>query len=103
MLGLRPPSVMTPWTRSLASDRVHGVITDGGRKPNIVPERAQALFYLRSAEHGTLAELCERAEAIFRAAATGTGTGLELKWDTCPVYLPVRNNAPLAARYAKAM
>jgi len=87
----------------LPSDRVHGIITDGGRKPNIVPARAQALFYLRSAEPETLAELCERAEAIFRGAALATGTELELEWDTCPVYLPLRNNSPLAARYAEAM
>ena len=87
----------------LPGDRVHGIITDGGRKPNIVPARAQALFYLRSGQPETLAELSERAEAIFRAAAVSTGTGLELEWDPCPVYLPVRNNAPLAARYAEAM
>jgi amidohydrolase len=84
----------------LPTDRVHGIITDGGQKPNIVPERAAATFYLRSAEPETLAILSERAQAIFEAAAASTGTSAELRWDPCPVYLPVRSNAALAARYA---
>ena len=85
----------------LPTDRVHGIITDGGQRPNIVPERAAATFYLRSAEPDTLAELAERAAAVFEAAATATGTRLEIEWDTCPVYMPVRNNHALAARYAE--
>ena len=84
----------------LPTDRVHGVITNGGAKPNIVPDRASAQFYLRSAEPQTLVELVDRARDIFEAAAVATGTRLEADWDPCPVYLPVRNNATLAARYA---
>jgi amidohydrolase len=87
----------------LTSDRVHGVITDGGQRPNIVPERAEATFYLRSAEPDTLAELADRAREVFEAAALATGTQVELNWDPCPVYLPVRSNHALAARYATAM
>jgi len=84
----------------LPSDRVHGIITDGGQKPNIVPERAAATFYLRSAEPETLRELSDRARAIFEGAALSTGTALDIGWDPTPVYLPVRNNAPLARQYA---
>ena len=29
------------------SVRVHGIITEGGKAPNIVPDRAQAYFYVR--------------------------------------------------------
>jgi len=84
----------------LPTDRVHGIITDGGQKPNIVPERAAAQFFLRSAEPETLVELSERAQAIFEAAATATGTRVEQSWDPTPVYLPLRNNHTLAARWA---
>ena len=84
----------------LPTDRVHGIITNGGAKPNIVPDVASAQFYLRSAELETLADLSERARGIFEAAALATGTRLEIDWEPCPVYIPVRNNAPLAARYA---
>ena len=84
----------------LPTDRVHGIITDGGQKPNIVPERAAATFYLRSAEPDTLVVLADRAREVFEGAALQTGTRLELGWDPTPVYLPTRSNGPLAARYA---
>jgi amidohydrolase len=84
----------------LPSDRVHGIITEGGRAPNIVPERASAHFYIRSAETETLMSLADRVQAILEAAATATGTSLETEWDDCPPYLPVRTNRSLAARYA---
>jgi amidohydrolase len=87
----------------LPGDRVHGIITDGGQRPNIVPDRAAATFYLRSAEPATLVELAERAGAVFEGAATLTGTAVDLNWDPCPVYLPVRSNHTLAARYAANM
>ncbi len=85
----------------LPTDRVHGIITDGGQKPNIVPERAALTFYLRSAEPETLSVLADRAREIFEAAAAMTGTSVEIGWDPTPVYLPVRNNAPLTARWAE--
>jgi amidohydrolase len=84
----------------LPTDRVHGIITDGGQKPNIVPQRAAATFYLRSAEPETLVELSDSAQAIFEAAAAATGTRVEIEWDPTPVYLPVRSNRELAARWA---
>jgi amidohydrolase len=84
----------------LPDDRVHGIITDGGQVPNIVPDRAAAHFYVRSAEPETLVELCDRVRAILESAATATATVAELEWDPCPPYLPVRTNRPLAARYA---
>ncbi|MGH3664888.1 MAG: M20 family metallopeptidase [Egibacteraceae bacterium] len=84
----------------LPSDRVHGIITDGGQKPNIVPERAAATFYLRSAEPQTLRVLADRAREIFTAAADMTGTEAEIGWDPVPTYLPVRSNRTLAARWA---
>jgi len=87
----------------LPADRVHAVITDGGQKPNIVPERAALSVFLRSAEPETLRELCDRARVIFEAAALSTGTEVEIDWDPIPVYLPVRNNGPLAERYALHM
>ncbi len=84
----------------LPTDRVHGVITDGGRAPNIVPDRAAAHFYLRSAEPETLVILTERVQSILESAAVATGTTVETRWDPSPPYLPVRTNRPLAARYA---
>jgi amidohydrolase len=83
------------------SDRVHGVILEGGERPNVVPASASARYYLRSAEPDTLRDLAARVEAIMVAAAAMTGCGYELTWDAQPAYLPVRHNTTLAARWAR--
>ncbi|TCP43394.1 amidohydrolase [Tamaricihabitans halophyticus] len=82
------------------SDRVHGVFTDGGARPNVVPERAAVLFYLRSARPETLRDLADRLARIARGAAELTGCGFELSWDQQPAYLPIRFNHALAGRWA---
>lgn len=81
-------------------DRVHGIITDGGQRPNVVPATASALYYVRSAEPETLADLAQRVEQVVRAGAQMHGCGIELTWDPQPGTLPIRHNAALAARYA---
>jgi len=83
-----------------STDRVHGIITDGGKRPNVVPERAAGLFYVRSADPGSLRDLASRVDDIARGAARMTGCGVELHWDVNPPYLPIRHNAALAARWA---
>jgi amidohydrolase len=85
----------------LDTDRLHAIITDGGQKPNIVPDRAALSVYIRSAEPVTLAELVDRVRAVLESAGTATGCDVEVDWDVVPVYLPVRNNGPLAAAYAR--
>lgn len=85
---------------TLPEDRIHGIITDGGEKPNIVPEHASAMYFVRSLDIDTLIELTDRIDAIFQGAAAGTGTIAEPRWDVNPLVLPVRNNMVLANRYA---
>jgi amidohydrolase len=84
----------------LPDDRIHGVITDGGNKPNIIPDHAAAMYYVRSKHVDTLVELTERMDAIFHGAAAATGTYAEVNWDVNPLALPVRNNMVLANRFA---
>lgn len=86
----------------LPSDRLHGIITDGGAAPNIVPERASALFYVRSADVAALHELTERVVAVLNGAALATGTRAEIDIDPVPPYLPLRTNAALTARWIDA-
>ena len=85
----------------LPSDRVHGVITNGGGKPNVVPEEAAAEFMIRSALPETLSELSERMEDVFAAAAKATATTFRISWDETPPYMPVRNNRTLVGRFAQ--
>jgi amidohydrolase len=56
--------------------RIHGIITDGGRAPNIVPDFAAANFYFRAASKESLATLVERGIAVAEGAAKLTGATL---------------------------
>ncbi|MFE0022928.1 M20 family metallopeptidase [Amycolatopsis sp. NPDC059021] len=82
------------------SDRVHGVFSDGGARPNVIPARAAVLFYLRSGTPATLRDLAARMTAIAHGAAEMTGCGVELLWDSQPAYLPIRFNTALAGRWS---
>ena len=53
--------------------RIHGIITNGGSAPNIVPEYAAAKFYFRAATVPKLEALKERIAAIVEGAAQMTG------------------------------
>lgn len=83
------------------SDRVHGIITDGGARPNVIPERAAASYYLRSGDPGSLADLARRVEAVAHGAAEATGCGVELFWDERPAYLPIKHNRSLVSRWVR--
>lgn len=58
--------------------RMHGIITDGGTAPNVVPDFAAAEFLFRAASRETVDELVERAEKIALGAAMITGARLEI-------------------------
>ena len=53
--------------------RVHGIITEGGVKPNIIPDRAQLEYYIRAPTDEELAVLKKKVINCFEAAATATG------------------------------
>lgn len=53
--------------------RIHGIITDGGVQPNVVPDYAKAKFYLRSASVPGLLSLRKKVENIVAGAALATG------------------------------
>ncbi len=53
--------------------RVHGIITDGGAAPNIIPEHASAKFFLRAETRPVLNAMTERFRNIVQGAALATG------------------------------
>jgi amidohydrolase len=55
------------------TDRIHGIVTDGGDAPNIVPERTAGQWYARAATLAELAELYPRVQRCFEAGALATG------------------------------
>jgi amidohydrolase len=77
--------------------RIHGIITDGGDAPNIVPDYSASLFYIRALNDDTCDELLERVRNCARAAALATGA--KVKMDTQGAYRSLRTNMPLAEAF----
>jgi amidohydrolase len=59
--------------------RVHGVVSDGGRAPNVIPERAAARFWVRALDDAELEDAARRVRQCAEGAAAATGTRLELR------------------------
>jgi len=81
------------------TERIHGIITDGGQAPNIVPEHAAGVFYIRAATDKRLAALKERVMGCFRAGALATGAEVSVR-RIDEDYSDMLTNQPLAAAYA---
>jgi amidohydrolase len=80
------------------TERIHGIIVEGGMAPNIVPERASGRFYVRARNGVELAELKKRVQACFEAGALSSGTRLEAKWGRVDC-LDLKTSWPLAHAY----
>ena len=78
--------------------RIHGIITDGGSAPNVVPDRAAGTFLVRALGPAYLEELKEKVQRCFEAGAAASGATVDIRWDAHP-YAPMRNNTSLAAAY----
>jgi len=76
------------------TSRIHGIVTHGGSAPNIIPEVAAALFYVRAAELDYLAALKTRVIACAEAAATATGATLKVT-QLEAAYEPLKRNDAL--------
>lgn len=57
--------------------RMHYVITDGGKAPNVVPDFAEVYYYMRHPQRDILMGLFDRLVKTAEGAATGTGTKME--------------------------
>lgn len=61
------------------TDRIHGIITNGGEAANIIPDFSSADFYIRSSSDKELKILSERVKKCAEGAALATGTKLEIE------------------------
>lgn len=82
------------------SARVHGMISDGGQMPNVVPNHSAGVFLVRAEDEDYLEELKGRVMACFEAGAKATGARLEYRWDEVQ-YAPLRANRPLADAFRR--
>jgi amidohydrolase len=61
--------------------RIHGIITDGGVAPNLIPARAACYFYVRADDLPELERTREKLKACAAGAALATGCRLETEED----------------------
>lgn len=69
--------------------RIHGIITDGGKAANVIPDYTAANFYIRANRVGDVKKLAERVRNCAAGAALGTGCTYKMEYneenfkDTC--------------------
>jgi amidohydrolase len=82
--------------------RVHGIITEGGQAPNIIPDRAKAYFYVRGEEEKELREAVARVKAC--AAGAATASRCRVSVEEGPYTLsPMKANPVLADAYRRSL
>ncbi len=80
--------------------RVHGIIVDGGVKPNIIPETATLSYMIRAPTRNELQQLKTKAIACFKGAATATNCNVDIVNDGC-IYENVLTNPILGNLFDK--
>lgn len=80
------------------NERIHGVITNGGDKPNIVPQFASAEWYVRSPTLKSLERLKPRFVACLEAGAQAAGCEMEIEWQD-PAYADMVDNLTMLDLY----
>ncbi|MFJ2958274.1 M20 family metallopeptidase [Streptomyces sp. NPDC087270] len=80
---------------------VHGVVTDGGEAPNVIPGLVAANYDCRAETAGDLAELQARIRACFEAGALATGAELAME-AVGNDYADLRQDLDMCAAYRDA-
>nr|WP_196248477.1 M20 family metallopeptidase [Rhodococcus fascians] len=76
----------------------HGIVSDGGAAPNIVPGHAELLYYLRANTTESLEALTTKAFACFEAGALATGCTHEIR-TVSPTYAALKPDSWLVAAF----
>jgi amidohydrolase len=74
--------------------RIHGIVTEGGAAPNIIPETAACVFYVRAPTLDYMWELHARVVACAEGAARATGCTMKVIHVEAP-YEPLKRNDTL--------
>ena len=82
-----------------SDERIHGIFTRSGDKPNIVPQDAAAEWYVRSPKLDSLADLRQRVVACLEAGATAAGVDMQCQCKA-PIYADMINSQTMLEFYA---
>ena len=80
------------------NERIHGIISNGGDKPNIVPQFAAAEWYVRSPTLKSLGQLKPRFLACLEAGALAANCEMEIEWQD-PAYADMVDNRTMLDLY----
>ena len=79
-------------------DQIHGIVTDGGDAPNIVPSHSTARYIVRASGVADLERLQGQVHRCFEAGALATGATLEIE-DHGPPYTEFNHDNEIALLY----
>lgn len=79
-------------------ERVHGIFTEAGDAPNVVPERTSTTWYVRSPTVRGLEKLKARVLACLEAGGTAAGCSVEHEWID-PAFANMVDNGPMIDLY----
>jgi len=82
--------------------RIHGIITEGGVAPNIIPARASCYFYVRADDLHELERVKARLIACAEGGATAAGCSLEIESDP-RVIAPLKIIPPFYKIYSQQL
>jgi amidohydrolase len=87
----------------IASDeRIHGIISHGGDKPNIVPKYAAADWLVRSPDLASLAILKDRFTKVLQGAADAALCEMSITWNDTPYSDMIDSHTMIGAYAANA-
>lgn len=79
--------------------RIHGIITNGGEAPNVVPAYSAAKFMIRASDYAYLEGLQGKVLDCFKGASLASGARLKYRWGE-KVYAPIKNNVAMARLFS---
>jgi len=89
-------TMVAQWRQHLKpGERVHGIFTQGGVAPNIVPDLTSGRWFLRTPTDADLDTMIEHFSTMAEAAAMATGCSVELRIDPANRCRPMINNPTL--------
>ncbi|WP_072807221.1 M20 family metallopeptidase [Rhodococcoides yunnanense] len=80
--------------------QLHGIVSEGGLAPNIVPGHAELLYYLRARTSESLEALTTKTYACFEAGAIATGCTYDVR-TISPTYSELTPDPWLSATYRR--
>lgn len=78
--------------------RIHGIISNGGARPNIIPELSEMQYSIRAPSRQEVTEVKAKVIACFEAAAKATGCTVEIQ-NITEGYDDVRHNLVMCNLY----